>query len=71
MNRESRNVDLGRIPREPAVTHRKPTALMEAQLESLKRQPGSELIKVGDKRLQPRSDALLKTKLKTRRVRAR
>jgi hypothetical protein len=44
---------------------------MEAQLESLKRQPGSELIKAGDKRLQPRTDALLKTKLKTGRVRER
>ena len=71
MNRKGRNVDLGRAPGEPSVTHRKPTALMEAQLESLKRQPGSELIKAGDKRLQPRTDALLKMRLKTGRVRER
>ena len=34
---------------------------MEAQLESLKRNSGSELIKAGDKRLQPKADATLKT----------
>ena len=42
------------MPREPAVTHKKSTALMEAQLESLKRNSGSELIKAGDKDFSPR-----------------
>jgi hypothetical protein len=34
---------------------------MEAQLESLKRNSGSELIKAGDKRLQPKADATVCT----------
>jgi hypothetical protein len=66
MSHKGRNRDPGRMPREPAVTHKEPTALMEAQLESLKRNPGSELIKAGDKRLQPKADATLKTKFETR-----
>ena len=37
MSHKGRNRDPGRMPREPAVTHKKSTALMEAQLESLKR----------------------------------
>ena len=59
MSHKGRNRDPGRMPREPAVTQ-KSTALMEAQLESLKRNSGSELIKAGDKRLQPKADATLK-----------
>ena len=59
MSHKGRNSDPGRMPREPAVTHKKSTALMEAQLESLKRNSGSELIKAGDKRLQPKADATL------------
>src|SRR5262249_55444296 len=39
MSHKGRNRDPGRMPREPAVTHKKSTALMEAQLESLKRTP--------------------------------
>ena len=71
MSHKGRNRDPGRMPREPAVTHKKSTALMEAQLESLKRNSGSELIKAGDKRLQPKADATLKTKLETRPLRGR
>ena len=48
MSHKGRNSDPGRTPLEPAVTHRKPTALMEAQREALKRNPESELIKAGD-----------------------
>ena len=55
MSHKGRNRDPGRMPREPAVTHKKSTALMEAQLESLKRNSGSELIKAGDKRLDDRA----------------
>ena len=71
MSHKGRNRDPGRMPREPAVTHKKPTALMEAQLESLKRNSGSELIKAGDKRLPPKADATLKTKFETRPLRGR
>jgi hypothetical protein len=39
---------------------------MEAQREALKRNPESELIKAGDKRLQPKADAALKPKFETR-----
>src|SRR6266511_2178189 len=39
MSHKGRNRDPGRMPREPAVTHKKPTALMEAQLESLSATP--------------------------------
>ena len=48
MSHKGRNSDPGRTSLEPAVTHRKPTALMEAQREVLKRNPESELIKAGD-----------------------
>jgi hypothetical protein len=71
MSHKGRNRDPGRMPREPAVTHKKSTALMEDQLESLKRNSGSELIKAGDKRLQPKADATLKTKFETRPLRGR
>jgi hypothetical protein len=71
MSHKGRNSDPGRTPLEPAVTHRKPTALMEAQREALKRNPESELIKAGDKRLQPKTDAALKPKFETRPLRGR
>ena len=66
MSHKGRNSDPGRTSLEPAVTHRKPTALMEAQREALKRNPESELIKAGDKRLQPKAAAALKPKFETR-----
>ena len=47
MSHKGRNSDPGRTSLEPAVTHRKPTALMEAQREALKRNRESELIKAG------------------------
>ena len=71
MSYKGRNSDPGRTPREPAVTHRKPTALMEAQLEALKRNACSELIKAADKRHRPNADASLKTKFETRPLRGR
>jgi hypothetical protein len=66
MSHKGRNSDPGRTSLEPAVTHRKPTALMEAQHEALKRNSDSELIKAGDKRLQPKAAAALKPKFETR-----
>jgi hypothetical protein len=71
MSHKGRNRDPGRMPREPVVTHKKSTALMEAQLESLKRNSGSELIKAGDKRLRPKADATLKMKFESRPLRGR
>ena len=71
MSHKGRNSDPGRTSLEPAVTHRKPTALMEAQHEALKRNPESELIKAGDKRLQPKADAALKPKFETRPLKGR
>jgi hypothetical protein len=48
-----------------------PTLLMEAQLESLKRNAGSELIKAADKRHRPNADASVETKFETRPLRGR
>ena len=60
VSHKGRNRDPGRMPSEPAVTDKKSTALMGAQLASLKRNSGSELIKAGDKRLQPKADVTSK-----------